>query len=101
MKRVTLAALGLAAAGCADGLPTDTPARPGEPGAKRGFAILDPGGVAVARGRAADVTLRIARENFTGPVVIAVTDLPGGVSLATRGTTIRAGRDSLTVILKV
>ena len=99
MKPTPLTALGLLAvglAGCADGFP----AGPDDPTARRGISVRGIDGLTVARGKTADVTIDLARENFNGPVEITLADLPDGVSLVTKDTTIPAGRDSLTITLR-
>jgi hypothetical protein len=48
----------------------------------------------------AEVEISVSRENFKGPVELAFSDLPAGVTVVSTDLTIPADKDSLKVSLK-
>ena len=106
MKRVYLAVVGsvvLALAGCGGekGSSTAPPKAGTDTGGKpRTLTVKAPGDQSVVQDKTTEFKVSVTRDKFDGPVTVAVTDLPKGVSLVTTDMTVPAGKDSLAVTVK-
>ncbi len=70
-------------------------------GAKnRKLSVTSPGNQNVTQDATTDFKVAIDRDNFDGPVTVALDSLPSGVSVVTKEMTIPAGQESVNVTLK-
>lgn len=100
MKRSVAVAAGLVAlAGCNQGTSSAPATAPGQTAPRR-LTVRALYEHKVHRDGTDELTVTVDRDNFAGPVTVAVRDLPAGVSLVTTDMTIPAGKESLTVTVK-
>src|ERR1700690_2827614 len=73
---------------------------PGRPNAARQLSITAMNSHTITQDKTVELKVDVDRENFSEPVMIAVTDLPKGVTLETRELTIPTDKNSITLTLK-
>jgi len=106
MKRLGAALLGLAVflpAGCEKGqstAPSTQPARADKGESPRKLTVRAMSEQTVTQDRADEITVYVNRDNFDGPVDVALENLPPKVTLETKDTTIPQGQNSIKLTIK-
>jgi hypothetical protein len=73
---------------------------PGKPNAAHKLSISAMDSHSITQDKTVEFMVDVTRTNFTEPVVIAVTDLPKGVTLDTKDLTVPSDKSRLTITLK-
>jgi hypothetical protein len=104
MKQVICLVLGVALAGvtgCRDqGTAVAPSTDPGRPKETRELRVTSPGDQTVTQDQTNEMTVRINRDNFDGPIEIDLQNLPNGVQLVTQERTIPAGESSIKLTIR-
>jgi hypothetical protein len=79
---------------------TDTQAPGEKPGPTRKLTVKAPGNQSVVMDQTTEFTVSVDRDHFAGDIGIELRDLPKGVTLETKETTIPAGKDSVKLTVK-
>jgi hypothetical protein len=73
---------------------------PGKPNAAQKLSITAMDSHTITQDKTVDFMVDVTRTNFNEPVVIAVSDLPHGVTLETKDLTVPTDKSRLTITLK-